>query len=95
MYPDPIAPTLEIARRAVFKYQKGKFYPPVPGADILNELWKQTSEKSLETWKEVSDWLKKTKYRYRVSLEGFPSEVFRLKSIRSMVYCRSQYKGVI
>ena len=94
-YPDPIAPTLEIARRAMFKYQKSKFYPAVPSSEVLNELWKQTSEKSLETWKEVSDWLKKTKHKYRVSPVDFSMGVCRLKSIRSTVYRRSQYKGAI
>ena len=84
-YPDPIAPTLEIARRAYFKYQKGRFYPPMPDVNTLNEQWKQTLEKSFGTWKELSGWLKNTKHRYRVSLESFDTKVFRFKSELSSV----------
>lgn len=90
-YPDPIAPTFEIARRAVYKYQKGSFYPALPSVKTLNEQWKQTLENSFVSWKELSDWLKNTKYRYRVSLEEFTSKVFRLKSTKSTVSCRSLY----
>jgi IS605 OrfB family transposase len=90
-YPDPIAPTLEIARRAYFKYQKGYFYPKTPNVETLNELWKQTLEKSLNSWVEVSSWLKNTKLRYRVPLDSCDSRVFRLKSRKSAVECRSLY----
>ncbi len=90
-YPDPIAPTFEIARRAVYKYQKGSFYPALPSVKTLNEQWKQTLENSFVSWKELSDWLKNTKYRYRVSLDDFPSKVFRLKSTKSTVSCRFLY----
>lgn len=90
-YPDPIAPTLEIARRAIFKYQKGLFYPALPSVDVLNEQWKQTLERNFVSWRELADWLKNTKYRYRVSLDDFPSKVFRLKSRRSYVDYRSLY----
>ena len=86
-YPDPISPTFEIARRANFKYQKDMFYPRVPSKEVLNELWKQTLEKSFGGWKELSEWLKNMKQRYRVPLEGFPLRVFRLKSAKSTVTC--------
>ena len=86
-YPDPISPTFEIARRANFKYQKDMFYPRIPSKETLNELWKQTLEKSSDGWKELSEWLKNTKYRYRVPLEDFSLRVFRLKSTRSTVTC--------
>jgi IS605 OrfB family transposase len=90
-YPDPISPTFEIARRANFKYQKDMFYPKVPSTDVLNELWKQTLEKSFKDWKELSTWLKNTGQRYRVSLEDFPLKVFRLKSTKSTVTCSYLY----
>lgn len=90
-YPDPISPTFEIARRAINKYQKGLFYPSLPSVDVLNELWKQTLERSFVSWRELADWLKNTKYRYRVSLEDFPSRVFRLESTKSTVSCRYLY----
>lgn len=90
-YPDPIAPTFEIARRAVFKYQQGLFYPALPSVDVLNEQWKQTLERNFTSWRELADWLKNTKYRYRVSLDYFESRVFRLKSKRSTINCRYLY----
>jgi len=90
-YPDPISPTFEIARRAINKYQKGLFYPALPSVDVLNEQWKQTLERSFVSWRELADWLKNTKYRYRVSLEDFSSKVFRLKSTKSTVSCRYLY----
>lgn len=90
-YPDPISPTFEIARRANFKYQKDMFYPKVPSADVLNELWKQTLEQSFEDWKELTQWLKNTKQRYRVSLKDFSLKVFRLKSSKSTVTCSYLY----
>ena len=86
-YPDPISPTFEIARRANFKYQKDMFYPRVPSVNTLNELWKQTLEKSFDGWKELSEWLKNTKQRYRVPLEDFSLRVFRLKSAKTTVTC--------
>jgi len=91
-YPDPIAPTLEMCRRAYFRYQKNKFYPNIPGVDTLNELWKQTLKKSFGSWKEVSSWLKNSKYRYRVPLESFESKVFRFISLSSAV--KSVYLSV-
>lgn len=90
-YPDPIASTFEIARRAVFKYQQGLFYPALPSVDVLNEQWKQTLERNFASWRELADWLKNTKYRYRVSLDSFESRVFRLKSKKSTVDCRYLY----
>ena len=86
-YPDPISPTFEIARRANFKYQKDMFYPRIPSVNTLNELWKQTLEKSFDGWKELSEWLKNTEQRYRVPLKDFPLRVFRLKSSKSTVTC--------
>jgi IS605 OrfB family transposase len=67
-YPDPICASLEINRRGYFKYQKDKFYPSIPSKDVLDELWKQTLEKSFGTWKELSEWLKNSKLRYRIPL---------------------------
>lgn len=87
-YPDPIAPTLEIARRAMFKYQKGMFYPEIPNKDFLNEQWKQTLETSFESWREIADWLKSTKFRYRVSLPK-TAEFYSLKHRKSLVYINS------
>lgn len=90
-YPDPISPTFEIARRAIHKYQKDKFYPEIPSVKRLNEQWKQTLDTSFESWKELSDWLKNTKFTYRVSLK----DSFKFLSLfhpRSCVLQYSSYK---
>ena len=84
-YPDPIAPTLELARRAVTKFCVGKFYPKVPCIDDLNELWKQTLDRNIVSWKDVATQIKDTKFNYRVSCNGFKLHVLRLKSRRSCV----------
>lgn len=90
-YPDPINATFEIARRGYFKYKKDKFYPMIPSIDYLNEQWKQTLSKSFESWKELSDWLKNSKLKYRVSLDDFKDclKVFRKKSRKSKVYLKT------
>ena len=86
-YPDPISASLEINRRGQFKYQKDKFYPKIPSKDYLNELWKQTLDRNFESWKELSDWLKKSKVKYRFSIDDFKNYLLfsSLKSFKSMV----------
>jgi hypothetical protein len=84
-YPDPVCASLEINRRGQYKFQKDKFYPKIPNVNVLNELWKQTLEKSFESWKEVSFWLKKSKMRYRIPLNE-NSESFSFKSPKSCVF---------
>lgn len=83
-YPDPACASLEINRRGQYKFQKDKFYPKVPSTEVLNELWKQTLEKSFESWKELSGWLKKSGVKYRIPLDKC-QESFSLKSIKSKV----------
>ena len=89
-YPDPINASLEINRRGYFKYQKDKFYPKIPGIDYLNELWKQTLNMNFVSWKDLSDWLKKSKVKYRFSFnEKKFSDHFkfsRMKHINSNVF---------
>ena len=83
-YPDPACASLEINRRGQYKFQKDKFYPRIPSVENLNELWKQTLEKSFESWKELSGWLKKSGVKYRIPLDK-SQESFSLKSIKSKV----------
>ena len=83
--PDPIAASLEIARRAMFKYIKGQFYPELIDKTSLFNLWKESSSWVYKNWKELFDITKTSKVKYRRSLESFDSEVFRLKSSKSMV----------
>jgi hypothetical protein len=83
--PDPIAASLEIARRANFKYIKGKFYPELIDKTSLFNLWKESSSWVYKSWKELFDIVKTAELKYRRSLESFDSEVFRLKSSKSFV----------
>lgn len=83
--PDPIAASLEIARRAMFKYIKGQFYPELIKAESLFNQWKESASWVYSSWKELFDIIKTAGLKYRHSLESFDSEVFRLKSSKSMV----------
>lgn len=90
--PDPIAASLEIARRATFKYIKGKFYPELIRKEDLFNLWKESSSWVYKSWKELFDIVKTAELKYRRSLESFDSEVFRLKSSKSFVNLYKIYK---
>lgn len=83
--PDPIAASLEIARRAYFKYIKGQFYPELIDKTSLFNQWKESANWVYSSWKELFDIVKTAGVKYRRSLESFDSEVFRLKSSKSMV----------
>lgn len=83
--PDPIAASLEIARRALFKYIKGKFYPELIRTEDLFNQWKESASWVYKSWKELFDIVKMSGVKYRRSLESFDSEVFRLKSSKSKV----------
>lgn len=83
--PDPIAASLEIARRVMFKYIKGQFYPELIKAESLFNLWKESASWVYSSWKELFDIVKTAGLKYRRSLESFDSEVFRLKSSKSFV----------
>lgn len=83
--PDPIAASLEIARRAMFKYIKGQFYPELIKAESLFNQWKESASWVYSSWKELFDIAKTTGVKYRRSLDLFKSEVFRLKSSKSFV----------
>ena len=92
--PDPIAASLEIARRANFKYIKGQFYPELIKAESLFNLWKESASWVYSSWKELFDIIKTSKVKYRRSLESFDSEVFRLKSSKSFVNLYKIYNSL-
>ena len=83
--PDPIASSLEIARRAIFKYIKGQFYPELIDSTSLFNQWKESASWVYKSWKELFDMVKTSGVKYRRSLDLFKSEVFRLKSSKSFV----------
>ena len=92
--PDPIAASLEIARRAYFKYIKGKFYPELIDKTSLFNQWKESASWVYSSWKELFDIIKTAGVKYRRSLESFDSEVFRLKSSKSMINLYKFYNSL-
>ena len=83
--PDPIAASLELARRANFRYIKGKFYPELIDKTSLFNQWKESASWVYKNWKELFDIVKTSKVKYRRSLGLFKSEVFRLMTTKSKV----------
>ena len=92
--PDPIAASLEIARRAMFKYIKGQFYPELIDSTSLFNQWKESASWVYSSWKELFDIVKTAGVKYRRSLDLFKSGVFRLKSSKSMVNLYKIYNGL-
>ena len=79
-YPDPIASSIEIGRRAT-----GKFYPVLITNEVLSNRWKEATEWMYKDWKELHVVLKNSKVRYRVPIS--PDIVFRsLYSSNSNTY---------
>jgi IS605 OrfB family transposase len=66
-YTDQENASLEIARRAHFKFQKGKFYPSL---SLVKHLWKKHVDGNQE-WKDLAAVINTLKFRYRVPL-GVP-----------------------
>ena len=81
-YPDPIAASMEIARRGIeSRVLKGseQFYPPLVPKEVLQRRWKDVIIPDFSTWIELHNWLKETGLKYRVPI---PSDLgmFRLFS---------------
>lgn len=66
--PDMVAASIEIARKAYKKFEKGWFYPKF-NYDNLDERWKQTLG-PVKTWKDLFLKIKELKCRYRFQLPG-------------------------
>lgn len=67
--PDMIAASIEIARRAYKKFEKGWFYPRF-NVETQDERWKQTLG-GVETWKGLFQKIKKAKLKYRFLLSDY------------------------
>lgn len=91
---DPIAASLEIARRAMFKYVKGKFYPELIDLTSLLNQWKESANWVYSSWKELFDIIKTSGVRYRRSLDSFEFKVFRFMSYKSNVNLYKIYNGL-
>lgn len=64
--PDMVAASIEIARRAYKKFDKGWFYPKF-NIQCRDEQWKQTLG-TVENWKELFSKIKESKLKYRFQL---------------------------
>ena len=67
--PDMIAASIEIARRAYKKFEKGWFYPKF-NVETLDERWKQTLA-GVKTWKNAFPKIKEAKLKYRFLLSDY------------------------
>ena len=67
--PDMVAASIEIARRAYKKFEKGWFYPKF-NVERLDEQWKQTLS-GVKTWKNLFLKVKEAKLKYRVLLSAY------------------------
>lgn len=85
--PDPIAASMEVARRGIESRvvkSSGKFYPPLVSKEVFQNLWKKDEIPNFETWIEVHQWIKKTGVKYRVDIPDI--SMFRIfKSGKSKV----------
>ena len=67
--PDMVAASIEIARRAYKKFEKGWFYPRF-NISHLNEQWKQTLS-GVKSWKNLFLKVKESKLKYRFLLSDY------------------------
>ena len=67
--PDMIAASIEIARRAYKKFEKGWFYPKF-NVETQDERWKQTLD-GVKTWKDLFLKVKEAKLKYRFLLMDY------------------------
>lgn len=78
-HPDPIAASMEIARRGIESRVvagSSAFYPPMPSKSHIRNLWKEAGEVEFDSWIQLHRYLKETGMRYRVPIPGI--EMFRL-----------------
>ncbi len=83
-YPDPIAASMEIARRGIeSRVVKGSksFYPPMVSLEILQRRWKDVVIPAMNSWIELHVFLKTTGLKYRVPIPDIG--MFRFFSSRS------------
>ncbi len=85
--PDMVAASIEIARRAYKKFDKGWFYPRFI-IQFRDEQWKQTLG-TVENWKDLFQKIKESKLKYRFQLLDYiQNAVFSKKYIQK---CYSIY----
>ena len=84
--PDMVAASIEIARRAYHKFQKGWIYPKIVKdqriQQVLGNQWKEELALDYMSWKGLSGIIKKSKLKYRFQLQP-------LKAVFSKTYINS------
>ncbi len=83
-YADPVAASMEIARRGIeSRVVKGSklFYPPMVLLEVLQRRWKDVVVPMMNSWIELHEFLKRTGLKYRVEIPSI--EMFRSFSSRS------------
>jgi len=83
--PDMVASSIEIARRAYKKFEKGWFYPGF-NVERTDEQWKQTLS-GVKTWKELFRKVKETGLKYRFLLSDYVGNV-----VLSIFYSKQKWK---
>ena len=83
--PDMVAASIEIARRAYKKFEKGWFYPKF-NVERLDERWKQTLS-GVKTWKNAFPKIKEAKLKYRFLLVDYIHN-----AVLSKWYSREKWK---
>jgi IS605 OrfB family transposase len=80
---DPVAASLEICRRGIYKYSKGGFYPEI---DITNFINDERYDKIKEclTWKDMYSLFITSKWSYRRELIDFSFIGYHLGNEKSM-----------
>ena len=82
--PDMVAASIEIARRAYKKYEKGWFYPRF-NIQFRDEQWKQTLG-SVDDWKGLFSKIKETGLKYRFLLRDYVQNAVFSKNYRAKHY---------
>ena len=71
--PDIVAASIEIARRAYYRFQKGWIYPKIVNdqriQQVLGNQWKEELRLDYMSWKGLSGIIKKSKLKYRFQLQ--------------------------
>ena len=86
--PDMVAASIEIARRAYKKFEKGWFQPKFVENErlkqVLGNQWKEELGQGYQSWKGLSGKIKESKLKYRFQLNPL-NAVFRKRNRKSYV----------
>lgn len=85
---DPVSSAIEIGRRGITKYLKGRFYPSLERSDFdtMYQLGLDVQNKTISTWVEAFRLFKTSGLRYRRELKNF--------SENNLMSCRSGVKAL-